>query len=112
MLKKQKNTEQNEVINYEKLRLDVLKGLIEDRNIECKQTKETMIKHLKMDDEGLYVRPTITEKQTNGKFIVKVDIRDSQSCREMGRLVEKGQAQRLNIYSNNRIYYLSNQKPI
>lgn len=112
MIKKQNPREQIKQIEYENLRIDVLKSLIEDRNIECKQTKETMIKYLKMDDEGKYIRPFVTEKQPNGKFIIKVDLRDSQTCREMGKLVEKGQAKRMDLYCKNKIYYLSNQKPL
>jgi hypothetical protein len=99
-------------IDYEKLRIDVLKTMIEERSIECKQTKESMISHLKKDDEGKYIRPVQYEKAPDGKFIVKVDLRDSDTCREMGRLIEKGVAQRMNIYSNNRIYYISKQKPL
>ena len=47
----------SEPIDYDKLRLDVLKGLLDSRDIECKQTKEEIIKHLRMDDEGKYIRP-------------------------------------------------------
>ena len=97
-------------IDYEKLRIDVLKMLIDERGIECKQTKESMVKHLKMDDEGKYIRPIEYEKAPDNKFIVKVDLRDSDTCRERGKLVEKGLAQRMSIYSNNKVYYISSQK--
>jgi hypothetical protein len=107
-----KTLESDKQIDYEKLRIDVLKTLVDSRNIECKQTKDSMIKHLKMDDEGKYVRPIEYEKQSDGKYIVKVDLKDSDTCREMGKLIEKGQAQRMNVYSNDRIYYLCNQKPL
>ncbi len=107
-----KTLKSDEPIDYEKLRLDVLKTLVESRNIECKQTKESMIKTLILDDEGKYIRPIEYQKQGDGKFIVGIDIRDSDNCREMGKLVEKGIAQRMNIYSNDRIFYLSNQKLI
>lgn len=107
-----KTLKSDEPIDYEKLRLDVLKSLVESRNIECKPTKDSMIKTLILDDEGKYIRPIDYQKQSDGKFIVGIDIRDSDNCREMGKLVEKGIAQRMNIYSNNRIYYLSNQKLI
>jgi hypothetical protein len=105
-----KTLESEKEIDYEKLRIDVLKTLISDRGIECKQTKESMVKYLKMDDEGKYIRPIEYEKAPDNKFIIKVDLRDSETCREMGKLVEKGVAQRMNIYSNNKIYYISNQK--
>ena len=69
----QKTVNSNEPIDYEKLRLDVLKGLIEIRNIECKQTKEEMVKYLKMEDQGKYFRPVTYQKQPDGKFIVGID---------------------------------------
>ena len=107
-----KISETEKEVDYEKLRIDILKTMIEDRGINCKQTKEVMVKYLKMDDEDKYIRPVEIEKSSEGKFIIKVDLRDSDTCREMGKLVEKGIAQRMNIYSNNKIYYISKQKPI
>jgi hypothetical protein len=104
--------ESNEPMDYDKLRLDILKGLVDSRGIECKNTKEEMIKNLKLDDEEKYVRPVTYEKQSDGSFIVGIDIRDGKSCVEMGKLVEKGIAHRMNIYSNHRILYISNQKLI
>jgi hypothetical protein len=102
----------SEPIDYDKLRLDVLKGLIDGRDIECKQTKEEIIKHLKMDDEGNYIRPITYEKQPENKFMVGIDIRDHVHLVEMGKLVEKGQAHRMGLYYNNRLHYISNQKLI
>lgn len=99
-----------ESIDYEKLRLDVLKNLVDSRNIECKQTKDEMIKFLKLDDSEKYIRPVTCQKQSDGSFIIGVDIRDSNNCREMGKLVEKGIAKNISIYSNNRIHYISSQK--
>ena len=108
----QKTVNSNESIDYEKLRLDVLKGLIEIRNIECKQTKEEMVKYLKMEDQGKYFRPVTYQKQPDGKFIVGIDIGDSDNCREMGKLVEKGIAENLRLYYDNRVHFISNQKLI
>jgi hypothetical protein len=102
----------SESIDYNKLRLDVLKDLIEGRGIECKQTKEEMIKYLRMDDEDKYIRPITYEKQPENKFMVGIDIRDQIHLIEMGKLVEKGHSQRIKLYSNNRVYYISNQKLI
>jgi len=101
-----------EPIDYDKLRLDILKGLIDGRDIICKQTKEEMVKYLHMDDEGKYIRPITYEKQPYDKFMVGIDIRDHVHMVEMGKLVEKGQAHRLGLYCNNRIHYISNQKLI
>ena len=43
-------------INYDILRLDVLIKLIDDRGISCKNKKDEIIKYLKMDDEGKYIK--------------------------------------------------------
>lgn len=108
----QKTINSNEPFDYEKLRLDVLKGLIESRNIECKQTKDEMVKHLTMDDQGKYIRPVTYQKAPDNKFIVGIDIGDSDNCREMGKLVEKGLAENLRLYYDNRVHFISNQKLI
>jgi len=108
----QKTINSNGPFDYEKLRLDVLKGLIESRNIECKQTKDEMIKHLTMDDQGKYIRPVTYQKAPDGKFIVGIDIGDSDNCREIGKLVEKGLAENLRLYYDNRVHFISNQKLI
>jgi hypothetical protein len=105
-----KTLKSDEPIEYDKLRLDVLKSLVESRNIDCKPTKEVMVKTLIMDDEGKYIRPIEYQKQSDNKFMVGIDIRDSDNCREMGKLVEKGIAHRMNLYSNDRVYYISSQK--
>lgn len=102
----------SEPIDYDKLKLDVLKGLIDGRDIECKQTKEEMIKHLRMDDADKYIRPITYEKQPENKFMVGIDIKDHIHMVEMGKLVEKGHAQRMGLYCNNRVHYISNQKLI
>lgn len=106
----QRTINTNEPIDYEKLRLDVLKTLIDGRNIECKQNKDEMVKHLQMDDQGKYFRPITYQKSPDGKFIVGIDIGDSDNCREMGKLVEKGIAENLRLYCNNRVHFISNQK--
>jgi hypothetical protein len=110
--KKEINTilKEENVIDYEKLRLDVLKGLVDSRNIECKNTKDEMIKFLKLDDEGKYVRPVTYEKYESGKYIVGIDLRDQPNILKMGKLVESNQAQRLNLYSNDRLHYISPTK--
>jgi hypothetical protein len=71
-----------------------------------------MIKHLRMDDEGKYIRPITYEKQPENKFMVGIDIKDHIHMVEMGKLVEKGHAQRMGLYCNNRVHYISNQKLI
>ena len=102
----------DETIDYEKLRLDVLKGLVDSRCIECKNTKEEMIRNLKLDDQEKYIHPITYDKRPDGTFMVGIDPRDTKNCFEMGKFVEKGIAQRMNLYCNHRIHYISNQKLI
>ena len=99
-------------VDYEKLRVDVLKMLIDGRNIDCKQTKEEIIKHLKLDDEEKYVRPITYDKQPDGSFIVGIALNDTKSLNEMGQLVFKGIAKNIGMYANDRIHYNSKQKLI
>jgi hypothetical protein len=98
-------------MEYEKLRLDVLIKLIDERGISCKNKKDVMIEYLKMDDEGKYVRETTYEKSGN-QFIVGIDIKNSTHLIQMGKLVEKKEAFPKGLYASNRIYYISNQKLI
>lgn len=111
-IKRIERAEDTENIDYEKLRLDVLKGLVDGRNIECKQTKEEMIKHLKMDDEGKYIRPVTYQKQPDNTFIVGIALNDGKSLIEIGKFVEKNIAKSMGLYCNDRIHYISKQKLI
>ena len=63
--------------DYTKLRLDVLQKLIDERGISCKNKKDEMIKYLKMDDDGKYIRETTYEKSGSG-FIVGVDLKNQK----------------------------------
>jgi hypothetical protein len=96
-------------MEYENLRLDVLTKLIDERGITCKNKKEVMIEHLKMDDEGKYVRETTYEKY-EGRLLVGIDLKNGPHLIQMGKLVEKKEASSKGLYASDRIYFLSNQK--
>ena len=98
-------------MEYESLRLDVLTKLIDERGITCKNKKDVMIEHLKMDDEGKYVRETTYEKY-EGRLLVGIDLKNGPHLIQMGKLVEKKEASPKGLYSSNRIYFISNQKLI
>jgi hypothetical protein len=98
-----------QIYNYEKLRLDVLEGLVASRGIDCKNNKTDMIRHLKMDDDGEYIKETTHEK-FGDQFIIGIDYRNSKHLYEIGRLIEKKEARSLNRYSMNLCYYKSKQK--
>ena len=98
-------------IDYEKLRLDVLKNLADDRDITCKQTKEEIIKFLKLDDEDKYIRETTYVKDGDG-YIIGIDIKNQKQLIEMGKLVEKREAKNLNRYASNRVHFWGPNKLI
>lgn len=100
------------VIEYDKLRLDILQKLVDERNIICKYKKDEMVKYLIMDDENKYVRETTYEKYEKETFIVGIDLKNRNHLVEMGKLVEKKIARSANRFSNNMVYYISNQKLI
>jgi hypothetical protein len=96
-------------INYEILRLDILTKLIDERGISCKNKKDVMIDHLKMDDEGKYIRETTYEKW-QGRLLVGIDLKNGPHLIQMGKLVEKKEAFSKGLYASDRIYFISNQK--
>lgn len=106
---------QIEEIDYEKLRLDVLQKLIDERSIDYKpskrekETKRIIIELLKLDDSEKYIRETTYEKSNNG-FNVGIDVRNVKQFVEIGKLVEKKEAKNLHRYENNRIFFWSPQK--
>lgn len=97
-------------IDYSKLRLDVLQKLIAYREIECKETRNEMIKYLQLDDEGKYIRETTIEKYEKDKFLIGIDAGNHEELVKMGRLVLEGQAKDTNTYYNCRKYFISNIK--
>ena len=96
-------------INYDILRLDVLIKLIDDRGISCKNKKDEIIKYLKMDDEGKYIRETTYEKE-GGRLLVGIDLKNQSHLVQMGKLVEKKEAFPKGMYASDRVYFISNQK--
>ena len=98
-------------MDYNNLRLDVLTKLIDERGITCKNKKEVMIEHLKMDDEGKYIRETTYEKW-EGRYLVGIDLKNTSHLLQMGKLVEKKEASPKGLYASDRIYFVSSQKLI
>ena len=96
-------------MEYDKLRLDVLTKLIDERGISCKNKKDDMINHLKMDDEGKYVRETTYEK-CGGRLLVGIDLKNQTHLIQMGKLIEKKEAFSKGMYASDRIYFIANQK--
>lgn len=92
-------------VEYDKMKTPDLKKEIDYRDIKCKFTREDMIKHLILHDNEKYIYHTIKEKLKSGNFNVGIDPKNSKVIIEMGRLVDKKVAKRLNIYSAHRIWY-------
>jgi hypothetical protein len=98
-------------MDYSKLKLDDLRELVEDRNIICKGTKNEIIKYLKLDDDGLYIKESHYEKTKDG-FIIGIDIRNQKEFTQIGKLIEKKDAYSLNRFSIDKVYYFTKQKLI
>ena len=96
-------------MEYENLRLDVLTKLIDERGISCKNKKDVMIEHLKMDDDGKYIRETTYEKW-EGRLLVGIDVKNQPHLIQMGKLVEKKEASVKGLYASDRIYFIANQR--
>lgn len=94
-------------INYNKLRIDVLQNLICDRMIECNENRTDMVRQLRLDDEGKYVRETTVEKHGEDKFLIGIDTLQKDQLIQMGKLIEKGTAKKAH-WSYGRHYYISN----
>ena len=92
---------------YSKLRLDVIVSLITHREIECKDNRTDMIRHLLLYDEGKYVRETTVEKIDKETFLIGIDSAQQDLMVKMGKLVEQGEAKRAH-YCNSRHHYISN----
>ena len=99
--------EEEKTYDYNKLRLDVIEKLITHREIECKNNRTDMIRHLLLYDEGKYVRETHVEKYEGNKFLIGIDAARQDLMVQMGKLVERGEAKRAH-YANARHYYISN----
>lgn len=97
--------------DYTKLPLKELKLLAGSRNIDCKETKEELVKNLTLYDQDKYVYPTTYEKSDKG-FIVGICLKNSEHQIAIGKLIEKGEANSIGRYFNDRIHYWSSQKLI
>jgi hypothetical protein len=100
-----------EEIEYEKLRLDVIQKMIDERGIVCKNKKDDMIKHLKLDDEDKYIRETTPERNAGG-YIIGIDHRNKNHLSEIAKLIDKKEARKLSRYCDNRLQYWCSQKLI
>lgn len=98
-----------ETKEYENLRIDVLRRLVDERGIECRDKKDEMVVNLQLHDQGKYVLETTYRKDGDG-FIVGIDLHNKKHLGEIARLVEKKEAKFLNRFCDNRIQYFSKQK--
>lgn len=98
-----------ENIDYEKLRLDVLKKLSDERDLPTNGNKKELIDNLLLFDKDKYMWETTYEKDGNG-YIVGIDLKNSSHLIQMGNLILKNEGRCLNKYYNSRVYYWSTQK--
>jgi len=102
-----RNQAQEKSYDYSKLRLDVIESLINHREIECKDNRTDMIRHLRLYDDGKYIRETIVEKYEKDKFLIGIDAANQELMVQMGKLIEKDNAKKIH-YCNCRHYFISN----
>lgn len=98
-------------INYNKLRLDVIERLIDERHILCKDNRTDMIRHLKLYDEGKYIKET-TYEEMDDEFIVGIDIKNTNHLIDMSGLVQRKDAKSLGRFSMGMVFFLSKRKLI
>jgi hypothetical protein len=91
--------------DYQKMKTPDLKKEIDNRDIKCKMVREDMINQLTLQDNEKYIYETLIEKNKSGSSNVGIDIHNTAELIEMGRLVEKGLAKRLGVYSAKRVWY-------
>ena len=101
----------SEDFDYNKLRLDVIQKMVDQRGIICKNKKDDMIKYLIMDDHDKYIRDTTYDKDKKG-FIIGIDIKNQKEILQVSKLIEKKEGKSINRYCDNRVYYWINQKLI
>jgi hypothetical protein len=103
-----------EIIDYSKLRVDVLEKMIHQRGIDCKMKKDEMIRMLKLYDDGKYIEPMRETIQTkdDGGFSIGVDMRNREHLLQISKLLEKKDTKSLNRFSEDRVWYWSPQKLI
>jgi hypothetical protein len=102
------------IVDYSKLRLDVLEKMIYQRGIECKLKKDEMVKMLKLYDEGKYIEPmkeTIYIKDSTG-FNVGIDVKNREHIMQISKMLEKKESKSLNRYSDDRVWYWTLNKLI
>ena len=97
-------------MKFRKLRLDIIEKFINQRGIECGITRTDMIRQLKLDDEGKYLVETTYEKYGKNQYLVGIDINHPTLILEVSRLIQKGEAIRMNYSANNRLYFIVNEK--
>lgn len=95
---------------YEKLRIEILESLIEQRGIKCRKSKSDMVKHLILDDNNQYIRDTIYEKLDRDIHLIGVDVNNHDDLTKIGRLLEKNEVKYFGLYQLNRIYFTSKEK--
>ena len=102
--------EEKERINYSKLRIDIIEKFINQRGIECANNRTDMIRQLKLDDEGKYLVETTYERYGKNQYLIGVDINHPTLLLEISKLLQKGEATRMNYAANNRLYFVVNEK--
>jgi phosphoribosylformimino-5-aminoimidazole carboxamide ribonucleotide (ProFAR) isomerase len=96
-------------MNYEKMKLSELRNLAEEHEIPTNSTKDEIIKQLKLVEQEKFIKQTTCEK-FGKEYLVGVDIKDQRKLVTIGRYVENKEMKRANMFSSDRVYFLSTFK--
>ena len=93
------------IVEYNKMKVQDLKKLCEQRDIQCKLVVKEMVEALKLEEEGKWIFHTEQEKLKKGGYVIKIDYRNKEQLVKMGLLVEKGISRRMEVYSMYRLWF-------
>lgn len=97
-------------MNYDKMKLADLKKLAEEFDIPTNTPKDSIIKNLKLVEQGKYIQPTTCERYGKDEYLIGVDIKNQVKLIACGKFVENGEMKKSRMYSSDRIYFISSFK--
>lgn len=97
-------------MNYLKMKLADLKKLADEHEIPTNQSKDNLIKDLELVEKDKYLKSTTCEKYGNSEYLIGVDIKNHIKLVACGKFVENGEMKRANMYSSDRVYFISTFK--
>lgn len=92
------------------MKLAELKKLADEHEIPTNQPKENLIRDLELVQKEKYIKSTTCEKFNNSEYLIGIDIKNQVKLIACGKFVENGEMRRANMYSSDRVYFISTFK--